>query len=171
MTVSIPESVTAKANVKAIFVPTLATMSAATINAGVDISNFLMPGWDGPAGTQNTGRSGRFGTAQTFERGGEINWSIAALEYTYLPQELGTPGHAANKVYEALAAGNTGFIVIGYGIKPADAFATADVATKVPVECLVQSPKSRADDEFGPLTVLQSLAVNGVVEQDLVLVA
>lgn len=171
MTVTIPESVTAVGNVKAIFVPTLATNSAAILNAGVDISCFLLPDWDGPTPTQASGETRRFCSRQSFDRLGRVRWTIAPLIYTYLPQELGTPGHAANAVYEALAEGNTGFVVIGYGIDSANPFTATDIADKFPVECGVQGKASRGADEFAPLTVTQTLSVTGPVVQDIKIIA
>lgn len=171
MTISIPESALAEGSVKAVFVPTAATDSAALINAGVDISCFLMPDWDGPTPTQNTGESRRFCSRESFQRLGRTTWAIPALSYTYLPQQLGTPGHAANAVYEALAAGNEGILYIGYGIEPSDDFAATDVVDRFPVECGTQGKPARGADEFAPLTVTQTLAVIGPVDQDVVLAA
>lgn len=175
MTVEIPEFVLAEGNVKAMFVPTVASMvapDASTILAdGIDISCFLMPDWAGPSAAQNLGDSRRFCSRQTFQQGGRTTWSIAPLSYTYLPQELGTPGHAGNEVYEALAAGNTGVVIIGYGIDPAANFAAGDIADLFPVECLAQTKPANGSDEFAPLIVTQTLAVSGVVALDSVFVA
>lgn len=171
MTVTIPESVEAEGNVSAFFVPTLATNSVALINAGTDVSCFLMPDWDGPAPTQNTGETRRFCSTQSFDRLGRVRWTIAPLVYTYLPQELGTPGHAANKVYEALSAGNEGFLVIAYGIAPGTPLVATDIADIFPVTCGVQGKQARGADEFAPLTVTQTLVVSGVVKEDVALVA
>lgn len=171
MTVEIPESVTAEGNVKAIFVPTLATDSAALLNAGVDISCFLMPDWDGATPAQNTGDDRRFCSKQTFDRLGRVKWTLAPLTYTYLPQELGTPGHAANAVYEALAEGNTGLVFIGYGLDPAVDVVASDIGDIMPVACGVQGKAARGADEFAPLTVTQTLAVTGIVRQDVALLA
>lgn len=171
MTVTIPESVEAEGNVSAFFVPTLATNSVALINAGTDISCYLMPDWDGPAAAQNTGETRRFCSKQTFQRGGRVSYTISPLVYTYLPQELGTPGHAGNKVYEALAEGNTGFLVVAYGIAPGTPLVATDIADIFPVECLVQDKQARGSDEFAPLTVTQTLGVTGLAKLDVALVA
>lgn len=169
MTVEIPEWVAAEGNVKAVFVPTLASVTApsvAVVNAGVDISCFLLPDWDGPSGTQNKGEQRRFSSKETFDVLGRTKNSVAPLSYTYLPQELGTPGHAANELYEALAPGNTGFLVVGYGIDPAVPFAAGDIVDVVPVEAGVRNKSARGSDEFAPLTVTQELGVTGTVAED-----
>ena len=166
MTVSIPESVLAEGNVKAVFVATLASQtapSAAILNAGTDVSCYLMPDWDGPTATQNTGDDRRFCSRQTFTRLGRVQWEIAPLVYTYDPQ---TAAGDPNKVYDALAEGNTGFLVIGYGIDAAAVFASTDKVDVFPVGCGVQVKAARGADEFAPLTVTQTLAVTNVVNQD-----
>ena len=169
MTVTIPESVTAEGNVKAVFVAAIADVDSPTVaelTGGVDISCYLMPDWDGPTATQNTGEDRRFCSRETFTRLGRNQWEISPLVYTYLPQELGTPGNAANDVYEALPPDTTGFLVIGYGFDPSDAFAAADVVDTFPVEAGVQVKQARGTDEFAPLTVTQALAVTGVPSLD-----
>jgi hypothetical protein len=168
MPVTIPDSVLAEGNVKAVFVPTLATVSAATLNAGQDISCFLMPDWDGPTATQSTGESRRFCSRESFQRLGRTSWSVPPLVYTYDPQ---TPAGDANAVYDALAEGNEGFLVVGYGIQPEDDFAATDLVDIFPVECGVQVKNARGSDEFAPLTVTQTLAVTNVVRQDAAVVA
>lgn len=166
MSVEIPESVLAEGNVKIVFVPTLASQTApsiAVLNAGVDVSCFLMPDWDGPTATQNTGDSRRFCSRETFQRLGRKTWTIPPLVYTYVPQEAGGDG---NEAYDALAEGNEGFLVVGYGVDPADPFAVADLVDVFPVECGVQVKGARGSDEFAPLTVTQTLAVTNTVHQD-----
>lgn len=168
MTVTIPDSVLAEGNVKAVFVPTLATVSAATLNAGTDISCYLMPDWDGPTASQNTGDSRRFCSRETFQRLGRKTWTIPPLVYTYDPQ---TAAGVPNEVYDALTEGNEGFLVVGYGIDPADAFVATDLVDVFPVECGVQVKNARGADEFAPLTVTQTLAVTNTVRQDAPVVA
>ncbi len=171
MTVTVPESISAEGNVKAVFVPTVADPAAPTaaeLNGGVDLSCFLMPDWDGATATQNTGEDRRFCSKQTFSRLGRVSWEVSPLMYTYLPQALGEVGNAANEAYEALAAGNKGYLFFGYGIDPADPFVADDVTDGFPVECGVQSKAARGSDEFAPLTVTQTLAVIGPASLDAV---
>lgn len=168
MTIEIPESVLAEGNVKAVWVPTLASVTVAVLNAGVDISCYLMPDWDGPTATQNTGESRRFCSRESFQRLGRKTWSIPPLMYTYKPQDAGDD---ANAVYDALAEGNEGFLVVGYGIEPESAFAAADLVDVFPAECGVQVKNARGADEFAPLTVTQTLAVTNLVRQDVAVAA
>jgi hypothetical protein len=171
MTMSIPESVFAEGRVSAIFVPTLGSDSAAIWNAGVQIGPFLMPDWDGATPTQNTGEQRRFSTRQAFTRLGRTSWAIAPLMYTYLPQKLGTAGNAGNKLYEALKEGNKGFVGMFYDVVPGTTLQANDLGDVLPVECGVQGKNARGTDEFSPLTVTQTLAVTGIVRQDVKLVA
>ncbi|MDR6117273.1 hypothetical protein QE370_000457 [Aeromicrobium sp. SORGH_AS981] len=171
MTLTIPESAIAEGNVYGVYVPTLATDSAATLIAGINLSNFLMPDWDGATPNQNTGEDRRFSSRQTWAKFGRTSWEIAPLVYTYLPQQLGTPGHAANKVYEGLAPGNKGWLGLGYGILPTKTLAANDIFDFFPVECGVQGKQARGQDEFSPLTVTQRLIVTGPARLDRKLVA
>lgn len=168
MTTSIPESVTAEGNVKAAFIPAISNLATgptvAEMTAGILISNYLMPDWDGITGTQNKGEDRRFGSKQVFQKLGRINNEVATLTYTYLPQELGTPGDEANEVYETLAPGTNGYLVLGYGLDAENdaAFVADDVVDVVPVTCGEQFKAARGSDEFAPLTVTQELVVTGL---------
>lgn len=168
MTVTIPASVTAQGNVKAVFIPTMAgaAPTAVELAAGTDITCYLMPDWAGPTATQNTGDDARFCSTQTFTRLGRVSWEIAPLSYTYSPQLVGSD--PSNKVYTALAAGTTGYVVIAYGVSPAVAIAATKKVDVFPVKTGVQDKKVTGSDEFAPLTVLQTLAVTGIVVQDAV---
>lgn len=168
MTVSIPDSVLAEGNVKAVFVPTLATVSAALLNAGVDISCYLMPDWDGPTATQNTGESRRFCSRETLSRLGRVVWTVSPLMYTYGPQ---SDEGDINAVRDALAEGVEGFLVVGYGIEPSADFASGDFVDIFPVEAGVQVKQARGSDEFAPLTITQTLAVINTVRQDVAVIA
>lgn len=177
MTVTIPESVAAEANVKVAFVPAIANPetgpTVAEMAAGVIIGCYLMPGWEGFTSTQTKGESRRFCSRSSFERFGRTTNSSAPLEYTYLPQELATPGNPANEVYETLAEGVTGFIVLGFGLDAEEAapFVASDVVDFAPVECGEQNKVTTGADEFAPLIVRQELAVTGPKVKDRVIAA
>lgn len=168
MTVTIPTSVTAEGNVKVVYVPVIAgaAPTAAELAAGTDVSCYLMPDWDGPSANQNTGDDRRFCSKQTFDRLGRVKWTISDLSYTYDPQ--GTGASAPNKVYTALATGNTGNLVVAYGINPAVAIIATKKVDVFPVTCGQQFKKARGSDEFAPLTVMQTLAVVGTPTLDAV---
>lgn len=171
MTVSIPESVAAEGNVKAVFVAVIAAPGAPTaaeLAAGVNISNTLMPDWDGPTATQNTGEDRRFSSRQTFMRLGRVQWEVSPLVYTYDPQ---TAAGAANTVADALTEGNSGYLVMGYGIDANATLVATDVVDVVPVKCGVQVKAARGADEFAPLTITQTLAVTNTVRQDVAVAA
>lgn len=173
MPIVIPDFVLAEGNVKAVFIPTLvsqSTPSAAALNGGtaVDVSCHLLPDWDGPTASQNTGDSRRFCSRETFGQLGRVTWSVSPLVYTYVPQD---PGGDGNEVYDALASGNEGFLVIGYGIDAGAAFASGDIVDVFPVQAGVQVKAARGSDEFAPLTVTQTLTVTNSVTQDAVVAA
>lgn len=177
MTSTIPESVTAEAMVKAAFIPAIADLAvgptAAEMTAGVIITGHLMPGWEGFAGTQNKGDDRRFNSRETFQRLGRVAHEIAPLTYTYVPQELGTAGYEGNKIYEALAAGTVGFLVIGYGLDAEEnaPFVATDVVDFAAATCGEQFKQAVGSDEFAPLTVTQELVVSGRKYKDRVVAA
>lgn len=173
MPIVIPDFVLAEGNVKAVFIPTLASESAPSVAAlngvsAVDVSCYLLPDWDGPTASQNTGETRRFCSRQTFGQLGRVTWSVSPLVYTYVPQD---PGGDGNEVYDALAAGNEGFLVIGYGIDAGSDFTAGDVVDVFPVQTGVQVKAARGADEFAPLTVTQTLTVTNTVTQDAVTAA
>ena len=171
MTVTIPTSVTAEGNVKAVWVPVIAgaAPTAAELAAGTDITCYLMPEWDGPSAEQNTGDDRRFCSTQTFDRLGRVKWTISPLMYTYDPQ--GTAISVPNKVYTALAAGNVGNVVMAYGIPSSTVIVATKKVDVFPSKCGVQVKSARGSDEFAPLTVTQTLAVTGVVLLDVAVTA
>ena len=174
MSVTIPESVEAEGRVKAVFVPALADPTSPTVTeatAGTNVSCFLMPDWDGVTPTQNTGEDRRFCSRQTFTRLGRVQYEVAPLMYTYLPQQVGTPGNEGNEAYEALAEGNTGFLIMAYGVDAEGDLSADDIVDVFPVECGVQGKQARGSDEFAPLTVTQTLVVRGPAQLDVALVA
>lgn len=172
MTSSIPESVLAEGNVKAAFVPVIAAPetgpTVAEVTAGVIISGFLMPGWGGFAGTQNKGDDRRFNSRQTFQKLGRVNHEIVALEGTYLPQALGTPGNVANEVYETVAEDVTGWLLVGYGLDAEEnaPFVAADIVDYAPIKAGEQFKGTQGTDEFAPLAYTQELVVTGLKRKD-----
>lgn len=168
MTVEIPESVTAEGNVRAAFVPAIANLATGpTVDemaAGVLLSLFLAPDWAGFAGTQSKGERRRYGSRQTFQRLGRTTNEVAALSYSYVPQKLGTPGAPGNKVYETLAEGTKGYLVLGYGLDAEldEPFDANDVVDYALTECGEQFKQGGGgNDEFADLMVQQELVVVG----------
>lgn len=171
MTIEIPE-VFAEGNVRAAFIPAISNIATgptvAEMAAGVLIGRYLMPDWDGFTGTQNKGESRRFSSREVYQRFGRTAHSIAPLNYTYNPQELGTPGAPGNEVYEACEHGNLGYLVLGFGLLAEDddtgldiPFAAGDIVSFAPSECGEQFEQARGADEFAPLAVMQELIVKG----------
>lgn len=177
MTVELPESVTAEGNVRAAFIPAIANPATgptvAEMAAGVLLSLYLDPAWAGFTGTQSKGERRRYGSRETFQRLGRTSNEVAQLRYSYVPQELGTPGYAANEVYETLAEGTKGYLVLGYGLDAElDApFAATDVVDFAPVECGEQFKDGTGGDEFADLMVAQELVVTGRKIKDRVIAA
>lgn len=167
MTVTIPASVGAEGNVRVMFASALSSRTSPTIvqlngATTVDISCHLMPDWGGITGEQATGEDRRYCSRESFDRLGRVKRTIAPMTYTYLPQS--STATAGNEAYLALTTGNTGYLVIAYGINPADTtLSAADKVESIPVECGVQNKNAAAADEFAPLTITQTLGATGVV--------
>lgn len=173
MTITIPESVSAEGNVKVTFVPAIADTSAPTATvlngaSSVAMDVFMLSGWGGLTSNQNTGQDRRFASKEGFDRLGRITRSLAALQYTWNPQE--DASDPANDAYVALDEGTTGFFVFGFGKDPADAWAATDLTWIVPVECGAQNPDVTGADEFAPLTITQTVGITGTTVRDVAVV-
>lgn len=169
MTVTIPEYVTAKGNIKVVWVPALADptkpkVSELTAPTAVDLSCYMMPDWDGPNGEQPTSVQERFCSRQTFEDFDNEKWSIPPIPITFLPQ--GAPTDPANLAHVALTKGNTGFVVAGWGIEPAVDFAADDVVTVLPAKAGLHNKPAKPESESAPITAVHAIAVTGAVHQD-----
>ena len=174
MVVTIPVGVKAEGNLSAVYVPTIAVVTAPTaveVNAAgsLDISFFVTAGNFKPSGEQARGDDRRVGSKQTFEVLGREKSSIDDLIYIADPQAAAaTPG---NKAMELFQPNVVGFIVIRYGLDAETvAFAAAQKVDVWPIIFGAQNKSQLAEnDEFAKITIVQAVAVTGIVRKQVAL--
>ena len=130
MSATFPTGVPADGNVKVAWVPTLADQAAPTaveLNAAgaLDITCGIVGGGFTTNADQTTTQDIRLCSRQVFEDLGDVNYTIEAIEYIITPQDSTVTGE--NGIYNTLAPGTTGYIVVRWGKDYASAFAAADV--------------------------------------------
>lgn len=91
---------------------------------------------------------------------GRTTYAPVEVQYSYMPQELGTPGADGNEVYEALDPGAevTAVVLHGVGGKT-DAVAVGDVADVFLMEAGKRRKGQTGDGDFDKKSVNQFLRV------------
>lgn len=175
MPVVTPDGVQAEGNVAVWFVAGALTTTAPTvaqITAGVQLAGFIKGGTFTPTADQATGDDRRLASRETYQVLGRVTRGFDDVQYVYNPQELDPAGHADNAAYEALTEGDTGHIVIRWGLDADDAVAAGQVVDIIPIECGAQRKVGPAEnDEFARLVVQQRWGVTGPAFVDEVVVA
>jgi hypothetical protein len=175
MTATVPEWVSANATVAAWFVPAIVASSgaptAAEITAGVKLTCYLPTPWEGITAEQAKGEQTRMCLNESFEVLGKTSYSVADMTYTYVPQELGTPGEDGNEVYEELVPGTLGFVVVRYGLAHETAHAAAQIVDSLAVQVGTQNKATTGSDEFAPLVVTSGFSARGIPKTDLAILA
>jgi len=125
--------------------------------------------------SQNTGEGPRKLGVQTVPTElGLTNFPAVDVQYSYLPQELGTPGADGNELYELLVPGTQVTVVVLNDLPGDSSSVTAgDVADIFLMECGVRRKGETGDGEFDQFSVMQSLIVVGgePIAEDQVLAA
>lgn len=170
MTQPVPTSIPADGSVKPLWVPTIATASAPTIDevtdsAVIDMSCYLTDdGWQ-PATNEQVSTDNRLCSRQTFERIGRFTDTLDIV-YIYQPQN---PSAADNKVFNTLRHKETGFIVVRWGADYEDDLETGDYVDVIPAECGVQ--RKQAPEANGFLRVMQKIFIRDGQQRDVQIVA
>ena len=167
MAVDMPPTTKALANQLIILLTTPPASSTgiptlAEVNAGLDAQCFIY-GVFNVTPTQNTGEGPRKNCRPNAPTNlGMVTYPAAEVQYSYMPQELGTPGHAGNKLYEALEPGATVTAVVLDGIPGVtDAVVLGDVADVYDMTVGVRRKGQTGDGEFDEKSVTQALVVVG----------
>ena len=174
MPVTIPTGVKAEGTLKVSYVPTIAVVTAPTtveVNAAgsLDISFFLTAGNFKPSGEQARGDDRRVGSKQTFEVLGREKSSIDDLIYIADPQAAAAaPGNKAMEIFQQNVAG---FFVVRYGLDAETVdFAAAQKVDVWPIIFGAQNKSQLAEnDEFAKITIVQAVAVTGIVRKQVAL--
>jgi hypothetical protein len=162
-----PETVKSDSNKLVVFVTTPPAASTgiptvAEVNAAIFASLYIV-GDFAVTPTQNTGAGpSKLGSSVTPTELGRTTYPAVDVQYTYVPQSLGTPGGAGNEVYEALVPGSqvTAVVLEGYDGQASEV-AAGDVADIFLMEVGKRRKGRTGDGEFDEVSVTQSLVVVG----------
>lgn len=168
MALAAPPRTKALANTVVVFLTTppaapsgIATL--AEVNAGLKAACFIYGDFN-PTAEQATGEGPtvmceEFGETEF----GRTTYSPVEVMYSYMPQELGTPGAEGNEVYEALEPGAEITAVVLHGISAkTDTLAAGDVSDQFLMQAGKRRKGKTGDGDFDKKAVMQFLrVVNG----------
>lgn len=136
--------------------------TVAEVNAGIFMQGYLY-GRFNTTPNQNTSEGPRKLGARTAPiKLGQVTYDAIEISYSYIPQQLGTPGHIGNKAYEALPPGVRVTAVVLDG-KPGDtttAVAVNDIADILLCNVGARAKGVTGDGEADELNVTQKLTVD-----------
>jgi hypothetical protein len=138
-------------------IPILAEINAALFASLYIVGDFAVT----PSQSTGAGPS-KLGASVTPTKLGRVTYPAVDVQYTYVPQSLGTPGGDGNEVYEALVPGDqiTAVVLEGYDGQ-ADAVVAGDVGDIFLMECGKRRKGRTGDGEQDEVSVTQSLVVVG----------
>lgn len=112
---------------------------------------------------QNTGEGPRkLGAISVPTENGIVNYPAVEIQYSFKPQDLGTPGSDGNELYEALVPDAQITVVVLDDMDGDISSVTAgDIADIYLMECGVRRKGQTGDGEFDQFSVTQSLIVVG----------
>lgn len=164
MTVSMPETVKSQGSKILIVLTTPpanpATPTKAELNAGLFVQCHLYGDFSGMP-SQNVGEGPRKMCSRVVPKQlGNTTYDIADVQYSYVPQSMGTPGALGNEAIEAFASGTDVHVYEGPGIDGAlGAVAASDVLTGYHLDCGEQRRGQTGDGEFDEFAVTQSFVL------------
>jgi hypothetical protein len=164
MTVVMPETVKSQGN-KILIVLTEppaapAAPTLAELNGGLFVQCHLYGDFSGTP-NQNVGEGPRKMCSRIVpQQLGNVTYQIADVQYSYVPQAMGTPGAPGNEAIEALAPGTDVYVYEGPGIDgTTGAVATGDVLNGYHLDCGEQRRGQTGDGEFDEFSVTQSFVM------------
>ena len=113
--------------------------------------------------SQNSGEGPRkLGSRFTPTELGMVTYPAVEVQYSYVPQSLGTPGAAGNELYELMTPGEVLTIAVFDGLDgELDAIPADAIGDVYLVECGVRRKGSTGEGEFDHLSVTQTLVIKG----------
>lgn len=103
---------------------------------------------------------------------GSVTYPAFDVQYSYVPQGMGTPGAPGNEAVEELIEGTSKDVYIAEGLDgKTDALVEGDVVNHYYVDCGVQRRGYTGDGEFDKNAVTQSLVLKDGAEPDYDIVA
>lgn len=98
---------------------------------------------------------------------GSITYPAIDIQYSYMPQEMGTPGAPGNEAIELLIEGTLKHLYLAEGIDgKTSALAAGDVVNHYYTECGVQRRGYTGDGEFDKNAVTQAMILKDGSEPD-----
>lgn len=138
-------------------IPTLAEVNAGILAACHIFGNF-MPTADQATGEGPTVLCDEFSETEF----GRTTYAPVDISYSFMPQELGTPGADGNEVYEALEPGAEVTAVVLHGIGgKTDALVAGDIADVFLMEAGKRRKGQTGDGDFDKKSVNQFMRVVG----------
>lgn len=169
MAVDLPPTTKALANQVIVFLTTPPAASngkptVAEVNAGIAAQCFLYGDFTATP-TQNTGEGPRKNCSPSAPTNfGMVNYPAIEIQYSYMPQALGTPGAPGNELYEALEPGTVVTAVVLDGLPgETETVAAGAVSDIFEVEAGVRRKGKTGDGEFDEKSITQSMIVLGGV--------
>jgi hypothetical protein len=170
MAVVTPDGVQAEGNVSVVFVrggcANPAAPTLAEIAGGVDLSGYIKGGTFSPTAEQGTGDDRRLASRETYQVLGRVTRGFDDVQVVYAPQDP-TNALGQNAAYPILDEGNTGDILVRWGLDADLAYATGQKVDVIPIECGAQRKVGPAEnDEFARLVFSQKWGVTSASEID-----
>lgn len=164
MTVQMPEVVKSQGMTRLIVLSTApastTTITAAELAAGEVITCHVY-GDFAATPTENIGTAPRKMCTRTSpQQFGEITYPINDVQYSYVPQSLGTPGAPGNEAFEALTPGTEKWLVEVPGLDGrGTSFGAGALGNLYNVDCGIQRRGRTGDGEFDEFSVTQSFVM------------
>lgn len=132
------------------------------VNTGIQASCFYYGDFT-VTPTQNTGEGPRkMCSRKVPTQLGLVNYPAVEAQYSYMPQELGTPGHPGNALYEALEPDVEVTVVVLEGIDgQTEDVVAGDVADIYRMQAGARRKGQTGDGEYDEKSTTQSLIVVG----------
>lgn len=163
-----PASIPADGNLKALWVPVIAVVTAPTVaeltsGSVRDLSCYLTAEGLTPATEEQTITDDRLCSRQTYERRGRFQDSLD-IAYIYNPTSAGD-----NLAYSTMTPGTLGYIVLRWGVAYETAIAAAQVVDVLPAECGIR--RKQPPTANGVFTVQQKMFIRSAVQRDVAVAA
>lgn len=133
-------------------------ITSTEIAAGENISCHMVGDWFPTATTTKVARQRKMCQTNVTQALGTTTHETPALQYTYNPQTVQTPGSDGNEAYEALPEGGTVYLVQRLGKSGKSDLASGDAYRLFPVDLGPQIPGTSSEDEGGEFVINQEVS-------------
>ena len=162
MPVSLPPTTGSFGNLSLVVLTTkpadLAAVPLASLTAGKNITCHVYGDWFPSASTEKVTRQRKMCQVKVSQSLGTTTHETPALQYSYLPQSVGTPAAAGNEAYEVLPEGGVVYLVQRLGKAGTSDIVATDKYRLFPVELGPQIPGASAEDAGGEFVINQEIS-------------